>query len=136
MKGENALNKYAEKGRNGVIEINTKNKDFTTVQDAPALQWGDLIKPRVDIDKFKSQKEIRVSDGWEFVGADIYFSGQGFQYVRMGHLSVASLEPIRSFIDQCTAGSVITLDNVYVKDYTGAKRAIEGRSFALYSEVK
>jgi hypothetical protein len=70
-------------------------------------------------------------DDYKVVSATVYFSGTGFPVVAMANLSSNSIEPLRNFIEKCTAGSQITFDNIKVKGPDGIRNA-EGISIMLY----
>jgi hypothetical protein len=70
-------------------------------------------------------------DDYKVVSANVYFSGTGFPEVIMASLISNSLNPISGIMEKCTAGSIITFDNVKVKGPDGIRSA-EGISIMLY----
>jgi hypothetical protein len=70
-------------------------------------------------------------DDYKVVSATVYFSGTGFPEVIMASLFSNSLNPIGGIMEKCTAGSIITFDNVKVKGPDGIRSA-EGISIMLY----
>lgn len=70
-------------------------------------------------------------DDYKVVGATVYFSGKGFPEVLTANLYSNSFDPIRGMIEKCTAGSVITFDNIKVKGPYGIRYA-DGIQIRLY----
>ncbi len=70
-------------------------------------------------------------DDYKVVSATVYFSGTGFPDVALANLYSNSIEPLRNLIQKCTAGSLITFDNIKVKGPDGIRNA-EGISIMLY----
>ncbi|MEI8052901.1 MAG: hypothetical protein WCH52_04055 [Bacteroidota bacterium] len=69
-------------------------------------------------------------DDYKVVSATVYFSGTGFPDVALANLYSNSIEPLRKLIEKCTAGSIITFDNIKVKGPDGIRYA-EGISIIL-----
>ena len=103
--------------------------------DLPRFYYGDITSVRPELSLFKKQTEVRVSGGYEFVSAQVYFSGVGFPNVVTAFLNSTSLSSLRNFIDRCEAGTAITFDNIKVKDKEGSVRTIDGISYAPYAAV-
>jgi hypothetical protein len=98
---------------------------------------GEITKSKVPVSLFKKQEEIRTTTGFSFAAADVYFSGAGFPGVVLTHLKSSSLKSMEEFTDRCEVGTVITFDNIYVKDTEGKLREIDGMSIALtYNDVE
>lgn len=70
-------------------------------------------------------------DDYKVVSATVYFSGTGFPEVLTANLFSNSIDPIRSILEKCMAGSVITFDNIKVKGPYGIRYA-DGISIRLY----
>ena len=70
-------------------------------------------------------------DDYKVVSATVYFSGTGFPVVLTASLNSNSLDPIRGMIEKCTAGSMITFDNIKVKGPDGIRYA-DGISIMLF----
>jgi len=98
----------------------------------PKIFVGDIANARADVELFKKQKEIRTTRGYVFNDAMVYFSGASFKEVVKVQLNGSSLKPVEEYIERCTAGSVMTFDNVRVKDSDGKLITIGGMSLALY----
>ena len=97
----------------------------------PRIFVGTLDHSRVNSDEFKRQTNIKVTEGYGFVSADLYFSGEGFRNVVMSHLSGTSLSPVQKFIDQCLPGTNVSFDNIYLKNANGVTREIAGMNYSL-----
>ncbi len=149
LKDVEATKAYGNKGKNGVIIINTKSRidakvniqsqaDIKTastidakVDLSPRISFGEITRSRADVELFKKQQEIRITPGYTFVEADIYFSGAGFKNVELVHLRNSSLEPIETRMQRCEPGTAITFDNIRVKDPEGTVRVIDGIAYIL-----
>ncbi len=97
----------------------------------PKLYFGDVTGSISEVEFFKKQKEMRISGGYKFLSAVVYFTTKGHTDVVV--LDGNSLSPIRGYLDRCESGSVITFDNIRVSDPNGQVRGIEGISYSLYS---
>ncbi len=97
----------------------------------PKLYFGDVTGSISEVEFFKKQKEMRISGGYTFLSAVVYFTTKGHTDVVV--LDGNSLSPIRGYLDRCESGSVITFDNIRVSDPNGQVRGIEGISYSLYS---
>jgi hypothetical protein len=126
-----AIKKYGEKAQGGAIIVTIKNK-ISEFKD-PIFSVGKLTAGcKVDIDAFKKQTEIHITDDYSFVGASVYFSGKGFPKVLVANLSGSSLQPLKEFIDKCEPESVVTFDNIMVKKDGVGIMTINGKSYSLY----
>lgn len=99
---------------------------------------GDLNNRSIAGNIFKLQTGLKCEipdylyeDDYKVVGATVYFSGTGFPDVLTATLYSNSFDPIRSTIEKCTSGSVITFDNIRVQGPDGIRYA-DGISIALY----
>jgi len=105
------------------------------ISQRPQFYYGDITGVRPELNLFKKQTEVRVSGGYEFVSAQVYFSGVGFPNVVTTFLNSTSLSSLRNFIDKCEAGTAITFDNIRVRDKEGNVRTMDGISYAPYVSV-
>lgn len=144
LKDETAIAKYGEKGKNGVVEITTKKNAPLALQEikvsgyqvqmGPSFSVGRILGTRAVADEFKKQTEIKITEGYKFESADVYFSGEGFKNVVMVHLSGSSLSPLREYLDRCVPGTVVTFDNVHVNTPKDGIRVIDGKSYSLIAK--
>jgi len=95
-------------------------------------------KPRIATVAFKNQDFCRADlENFDFdlkfnvVSAKVYFSGAGFASVAQGNITGNNLAGIKSLMQRCVPGSVISFENIVVSG-PGGNRTIDGRSFALY----
>ncbi|MGF2413183.1 hypothetical protein [Ferruginibacter sp.] len=119
-----------------LISQQTKNNNpkvaIKPMETFPRFAVGNLTGTRVNIDSFKSQTTIKISEGFSIVRTTIYFSGANFPDVVSATLIGPSLSSIKSLIDRCTVGSVVSFDNVKVNGPDG-ERTIDGKSYVFYS---
>ena len=80
---------------------------------------------RADLEKFDFELKFNI------VSATVYFSGAGFPNVVTSAINGNNLEPLKTFMQRCGPGSVVTFDNVKVSGPDGV-RSIDGKSIALY----
>ncbi|MGG9971966.1 GldM family protein [Ferruginibacter sp. SUN002] len=69
---------------------------------------------------------------FSITNAAVYFSGKNFKKVQKGTINGNSLDTIKTYMDQCTAGSVVVFDEVKVKGPDGNERSIPGACVILY----
>ncbi len=105
----------------------------TLPNQAPEFTVGNIDGTRTNIDSFKLQKEIRVTKGYKFKSASVYFLGANFQNVKSAFLDTSSLNGLDALIKKCVAGSVVTFDSVKVIDKKGIEISIAGKSYVFYS---
>ena len=96
-------------------------------------------KGSMTVVEFKAQdycraelKDFDFDAHFSIVSADVYFSGANFPEFKKGSISNSSLKPIRQLMDHCTAGTVVTFDNIKVKGPDNEVRTIDGVSYKLY----
>ena len=95
-------------------------------------------KVRMTSVEFKNQQYCRAElENFDFdlkfnvVSATVFFSGANFPNVAQTAITGNNLEPLRTFMQRCGPGSVVTFDNVKVSGPDGP-RSIDGKSIALY----
>ncbi|GAB2813868.1 hypothetical protein GCM10027043_12150 [Ferruginibacter profundus] len=150
LKDLTATGKYGDTGKAGVIEITTKKNTVSSlepitvqgyksttaqVRQYPRFSVGELYRPRVDVNEFKKQTEVKVSAGCSFISATVYFSGIGFSKVAVVNLTGTSLQPLKEYIDRCEPGTAVTFDNVRVKSDADGMRTIEGVTYSLFDNI-
>ena len=106
------------------------------------LSIGFQEKPgpgRIAAITFRSQDYCRVElKDFEFdvtfsvVSVDVYFSGTNFKAIEKSTIKSNSLKPLKSIMARCTAGTIVTFDNVKVKGPDNEIRTIEGINLQLY----
>ena len=126
LKKKEAIEKYGQKASSGAIEITTKK-----ISADPVFRIGDITGVRMAADVFKKQKKVTVTGDYEFIGATVYFSGNGFPKVGVTNLSGTDLTPLSTFIQESVPGTNITFDNISIKGKDGIM-VIDGRSFQLF----
>ena len=113
----------------------------------PGLKVNTVVEPRIFLGKFrggrismddlKSQKEIRVSQGFSFVSAYVWFTYPESKTVSSAHLKSSSLLPIDEYIAKCVDGSTIMFDNVYVQDNIGNNKLVMNPpGFSVFDNTK
>lgn len=85
----------------------------------PQISLGDIGKKLVTVELLKKQQEIKITPGYTFIKASVYFAGPNFKAVQLRQLSGVDLSPVQSLIDSCIAGCSIMFDNVLVKTPSG-----------------
>jgi len=113
-----------------VVQVGKYAKPFDL--NIPEIQFGSLKAGRAESGRFKRQKKIYVSAGYEFVSATIYFSGAGFPVVKSATLQGQSLAPIYDLLQKCQPGTAVIFDNVKIQARDDEARTIVGIGFALY----
>jgi hypothetical protein len=124
------------------------NTDLTPELSAPEKTGNNILtfafqqqpsSSRMATVIFKNQDYCRVElEDFEFdykftvVSADVYFSGKNFEPVTKANITSNSLKPLKSIMSRCTAGTVVTFDNVKVKGPDNSIRTIDGLSLLLY----
>ncbi len=104
-------------------------------QKDPEFFVGNLNSSKVNINDFKKQHDIYVSNGYSFVSATVYFSGPGFPKVIVANLNSNNLDVLKQNIDLCQPGSAVTFDNIRVKKDGVGMSTIDGKSYILTDEV-
>ncbi len=90
----------------------------------PRIFLGKFRGGRISIDDLKAQKEIRVTQGYSFVSADIWFSYPNPKSVTRVQTLSSSTSSISEAIENCVDGSTIMFDKVYVKDDLGNRKLV------------
>ena len=141
VKADNmVINNVEAKGKTSVIYVSLKHLDANEIKGdndlnykiAPKLGLDGSYNVRIKAASLKTIKKLTAGTGYEVIEATVYFSGAGFPKVESGTLNGSDLSRLQNLIDKCTAGSVITFDNVRVKGDNGYIATIEGFSAAFY----
>lgn len=129
LPSEKAVARYGDKAKDGAVlvtlkkakeaAINKNTNDLKTPNDEAKIYIGNSTGGRIDLDYLKNQKEILVSNGYSFVSATLYFSGNYSDNIIGVSLNSTSLSKIEKYINQCKNGTALTFDNVYLKDNNG-----------------
>ncbi|MBS1511902.1 MAG: hypothetical protein JST86_13730 [Bacteroidetes bacterium] len=77
-------------------------------------------------------KDFEYDVHFDVVSASVYFSGAGFDNVTTSAIKGNSLANIRSLMDRCKPGSVISFDNVKVVGPDKEVRSIDGITIVLF----
>ncbi len=104
----------------------------TLPNQAPEFSVGNIIGTMVNIDSFKLQKEIRVTKGFKFKSASVYFSGANFQNVNVAFLDTSGLFRLDTLIARCMPGSSVTFDNVKLINKKAEEIKIVGKAYLFY----
>jgi len=120
---------YGEKAKEGAIIGTTRQSkkdpivananDLKAPDEEAKIYIGNNPGGRIDLDYLKAQKEIAVTNGYSFVSATLYFSGNSFDKVVQANLNSNSLSAVEKYISQCKNGSALIFDNLYLKDNNG-----------------
>lgn len=101
----------------------------------PKIFVGKFRGGRISTDELKAQKEIRVTKGYSFTSADIWFSYPESKTVTSVKLTSSSLSSIQEYVNRCVHGSTIMFDNVYLQDNAGNKtRVMMPPGFSVYDD--
>ena len=129
LNSKEAVKLYGEKGKDGAIVITTeqtktddsyqKSNNLKAPNEEAKIYIGNIAGGRIDLAYLKAQKEIAVTNGYSFVSATLYFSGNSFDKVVQANLNSSSLSSVENYISQCKNGSVLIFDNLYLKDNNG-----------------
>ena len=138
LKDKLAIDKYSEKGKNGVIEITTKEEAKKRNLDnktGPILMIGNLKGDRLKAADFILQKEIIMQSSssykFTFKNATVFFSGNGFEKVETAYLKSSDFTQLKSFLSRCKAGTAVTFVNVKAEGPDGV-RTFDEKAFILY----
>jgi N-acetylmuramoyl-L-alanine amidase len=129
LNSTDAIKSYGEKGKHGAIVITTnqvksgtsiqKSNDLRPLNEEARIYLGNNPGGRIGLDYLKAQKEVNVTNGYSFVSATLYFSGNFYDKVVQANLISNSLSSVEKYINQCNDGTVLTFDNLYLKDNNG-----------------
>lgn len=101
-------------------------------QGYPRLGIDSVTDTKMKAEDIKKAQRITAGTGYTLATANIYFSGAGFRETVTVAISGNSLLGIKEVLDRCVPGSIITFDNVKVKDGKGRISTIRGLSIVLY----
>lgn len=100
--------------------------------EAPKLVVGELYNTRASANLFKKQKDIRVTQGYTFVRAEVRFAGAGFRSGYNEKLEGPLLAPLQTVMNKCVPGTIVYFDNVIIKDADNNTKSGESLGVALY----
>ncbi|MBU3714773.1 MAG: hypothetical protein FGM46_07470 [Ferruginibacter sp.] len=94
---------------------------------------------RISLIEFKAQNYCRAELSKDFpldckftiLEATISFSGNGFPEIKSSKINGNSLENIKTLMNQCVSGSVVTIENIKVQGPDGV-RTINDRTLTLF----
>ena len=127
LEKKEAVAKYGSTASDGAIEITTPAKPMAD----PVFRVANINKARIPAVEFINQKYLTVTDGFIIDHVTAYFSGEGFPVVKTVQFNSDDLTAAKQQLAKCVKGSVVTFDNVRVRNIAGP-RAIDGRSYQLY----
>lgn len=78
----------------------------------------------ITLDELKAQKELKVSAGYNFVSATVYFSYPATNSLLQLQLNSASVSAMNDAINRCTPGCTLIFDKVYIKDNNGEVKMV------------
>ncbi|WP_462254958.1 hypothetical protein [Ferruginibacter sp.] len=78
------------------------------------------------------QKEIKVTTGFKFKSASVYFSGANFQNVKVAFLDTSALFRLDTLFARCMPGSVVTFDNIKLINKKAEEITIAGKAYFFY----
>lgn len=90
----------------------------------PKIFLGKFRGGKISIDDLRAQKEIRVTQGYSFLSADIWFRYSESNSVINVKLNSSSLSSIEDILNGCKHGSTFIFDNVYLLDNMGNKKLV------------
>lgn len=104
------------------------------IVNAPAVTIAGNSGGRISAKKIKQAKELETEKGWEITGYLIYLTGTGFSKPMYKQVmgSGAFDKDVLELISRCGPGSIITFDEITVKNKkTGSRRKGTAVSFNL-----
>lgn len=78
---------------------------------------------------------VKITNGYQLISTDIYFSGTGFPDTYKVLLNGSSTGPITALLNRVNIGTSITFDNIKAKDSAGKIRNIEGCTFKFFEDT-
>ena len=100
-------------------KLNNSTTGIKYTDSEPKIFIGNFKGGRISLDYLKTQKELKLSPGYSFVSATLYFSFPHLDKVSMINITSKSLLSVESLINSCVSGSTIMFDKVYIKDNNG-----------------
>lgn len=101
-------------------------------QEFPRLGIDSVTNTKMKVEDIKKAQRITAGTGYTLATANIYFSGAGFRETATVAISGNSMVLVKQLLDRCVPGSIVTFDNVKVKDGKGRISTIRGMSIVLY----
>ncbi len=101
-------------------------------QEFPRLGIDSVTSTKMKAEDIKKAQRITAGTGYTLATTNIYFSGAGFRETVTVAISGNSLLGIKEVLDRCVPGSIVTFDNVKVKDGKDRISTIRGMSIVLY----
>lgn len=112
---------------------------FTIAQSAikagryNAIEVGNLKGNRLQIDSFKAQKELRLTNGLNLHYVTIFFSGANFQNTMAATLAGNSLSLIKNMIDRCKPGTIVSFERIIALNSKGDTVPVKEKIITFYS---
>jgi hypothetical protein len=78
---------------------------------------------------------VKITNGYQLISTDVYFSGTGFSDTYKVLLNGSSTAPITALLNRVNIGTSITFDNIKAKDSTGKIKTIEGCTFKFFEDT-
>lgn len=114
----------------------TLKEDLRSSQGPGRIRYDNFSGSRIGIDILRKSRSI-VCQNSQFTvrSATVYFSGAGFANPVAVNISSGDLAPLRSMIDKCKGGSVITFDNIQTQSADGKVAKAGGMSTAIFENL-
>lgn len=101
------------------------------VKIEPTFSFGNFKMHRINVNDFKAQKYITVTDNYELMQATVYFAGEGFKNAIPVNILNNNYNKFYELLDKCVAGSSLVFTNVKVKN-SFEERTLPEVSYTLY----
>lgn len=113
---------------------NPQMKDELPSSQGPGrIRFDNFSGSRIGLDVLRKSKSIGCgNDQFTVRSATVYFSGAGFVVPISRDISSGDLAPLRSMIEKCKDGSVITFDHIKTQSADGKVVIADGISIAIY----
>ncbi|MEO5984523.1 MAG: N-acetylmuramoyl-L-alanine amidase, partial [Ferruginibacter sp.] len=133
-KEKQAIEKFGNKGRNGVLEIATIDTLIKPASQKPYITLSGISGPRIHIDQLKNIKELTLSSPeYRIIRGTAFFAGAGFPNVNTADFAGSSLIPLQTLLNRILPGTSVTFDNIQIEQKDGKGRmTINGKSFGFY----
>ena len=97
------------------------------------VRFDNFSGVRIPLDVLLRSKSLQCkNENYKVKSAEVYFSGAGFPNVVLVQLSSGDLSPLKTYIERCKAGSVVSFDNIRTGSSEGKLCTADGYSASVY----
>ena len=124
-------------GKTDITGVDSRSTNINSAQPTADLpgkaHFDNFSGSRIPLDVLlKTKSLVCENKNFKIKSAVVYFSGAGFKNAVMSTINSGDLSSLKSYIEKCTAGSVITFDNIRTQSAEEKIVVADGTSIVVY----